>query len=152
MRLRSALCFVVLVLVAGCLTPPGHVSFDGCTGELLSAGEIPAGDFTLREQVRLVGEEAEVAFELLVERRGERLVLVGLDGFGARVFSVIQEGVRVESESRLGRLAQVPPESVLLDLYAARLIPANWNERAEVHRPGCDYTATFVAVEHIEAD
>jgi hypothetical protein len=143
------------LLAAGCSTlhfaPPPRIA--DCPGPLLDAARIPGGDFALRERVRIRGGDVDLGLELLAERRGDRLVVVGMNAFGARVFHVVQNGLAVEGESPLGRALAIAPENVLRDLHAARFLHpevAAAGERASVQRPGCDYTATFVRVERRE--
>jgi hypothetical protein len=118
-----------------------------CPGPLLPAGEIPGGDFRLRERVRITGGGVDLGLELLAERRADRLVLIGFNEFGARVFSAVQSGSAVEIDAKLGRALAVPPANVLRDLHEARFFHPETGERVDVHRAGCDYTATFVRVE-----
>jgi len=139
---------------AGCagLTGLRHALFGpprlaDCPGPLVPVAELPEGDFLLRERVRVRGEGVDAGFELLAERRGERLVLVGLNAFGAKVFSLTQRDLGVEAESHLGPMLAVPPPNLLRDLHAARFAGSESPDRVEVARPGCGYTSTFVRVE-----
>jgi hypothetical protein len=137
-------------LALGCATLQVATAprIDSCEGPLVRAAEIPGGDFALRERVRLAGENVDLALELLAERRGDRLVLVGFNAFGTRVFSLVQMGSEItERDAPLGRALPVPPENVLRDLHAARFAAPDTPDRVVVHRPGCGYTATFVRVE-----
>ena len=138
------------VLLIGCTTlqlaRTPHIA--DCSGPLLSTSEIPGGDFRLRERVRIEGSGVDLGLELLAERRADRLVVIGFNAFGARVFSAVQQGVSVESDSPLGRALEIPPENVLRDLHEARFFHPESGERTVVQRRGCDYTATFVRVEH----
>ena len=118
-----------------------------CDGPLLPAAEIPGGDFLLRERVRFQGGGVDLGLELLAERRADRRVVIGLNGFGARVFSIVQQGTLVESDAPLGRALEIAPGNVLRDLHAARFFHPESEERTAVHRAGCGYTATFVRVE-----
>ncbi len=118
-----------------------------CDGPLLASAQIPGGDFRLRERVRIAGEGVDLGLELLAERRADRLVLIGFNEFGARVFSAVQRGLEVESEAKLGGALAVSPENVLRDLHEARFFHPEAGERTVVRRRGCDYTATFVRVE-----
>lgn len=119
-----------------------------CEGALVPASEIPGGDFALRERVRIAGEGVDLGLELLAERRGDRLVLVAFNAFGARAFSLVQQGSDVvQRDEPLGRALPVPPENVLRDLHAARFAASDTPDRLELSRPGCGYTATFVRVE-----
>lgn len=148
---RCAAALLLGLAVAGCalsVPPWGPPRLEACPGLLVPAAGIPGGDFALRERVRIRGGEVDLGLALLVERRGDRLVLVALNPFGAKAFSVVQRGLEVEATSHLGRALQVPPGNVLRDLHAARFAgPPDTPARVEVMRPGCSYTATFVRVE-----
>lgn len=142
---RSA---ALAALALGCATfslPPPRIP--DCAGPLVPTAEIPGGDFRLRERVRFVGAGVDLGLELLAERRGDRLVVIGFNEFGARVFSAVQRGVEVESDDRLGRALEISPQNVLRDLHAARFRAPESGERVEVRRTGCAYSATFARVE-----
>ena len=147
--MRRSLC-ALGALALGCayLQIATAPRIPACDGPLLPVAEIPGGDFRLRERVRFTGDRGvDLGLELLAERRGDRLVVIGFDKFGARVFSLVQTGSDVAGESKLGRALAIPPENALRDLHAARFFDPESGERAEVRRPGCAYTATFVRVE-----
>ena len=143
----SGLALVVLAL-EGCasaawlLHPPARLA--RCSGPIPSTEALPPGDGRWRDRVRYRGGAVDVGFALVAEKHGERLVLVGLNTFGAHAFSVTQQQREITVESRLGRALQVPPETVLRDWHAARAAPP---PRLEISRPECGYTATFVAEE-----
>jgi hypothetical protein len=147
--IARAACAALAALLLGCaefprLAPPRIAD---CDGPLLATAEIPGGDFRLRERARFAGGGVDLALELLAERRADRLVVIGFNEFGARVFSAVQRGVAVESDAPLGRALAVSPANVLRDLHEARFFHPDTGDRVEVRRPGCDYTATFVRVE-----
>jgi hypothetical protein len=137
------------VVLLGCTTLQFATapSIADCTGPLLPAADIPGGDFRLRERVRVAGGGVDLGLELLAERRADRLVLIGFNEFGGRVFSAVQQGSQVESDTPLGRALAIPPANLLRDLHEARFFHPDSAERVEVRRPGCDYSATFVRVE-----
>jgi hypothetical protein len=117
-----------------------------CPGPIPSTDTLPPGDLVWRDRVRYRGGRVDAGFALIAEKRGERLVLVGLNAFGARAFSVTQERLRVEADARLGRALEVPPETVLRDWHAARAAGgATPPATLELARPECGYRATFVA-------
>jgi len=118
-----------------------------CPGPLLPTADIPGGDFRLRERVRIAGAGVDLSLELLAERRADRMVVIGWNAFGARAFSIVQTGLDVESDAPLGRALEIPPENVLRDLHEARFRHPDTGDETAVHRPGCDYAATFVRVE-----
>ncbi len=148
-RIGSGAGLLLLSAAVGCAVlglPRAPARLADCPGPLTPTGRLPAGDFLLREQVRIAGGEVDVGFDLVAEKRGERLVLVGFNAFGAKAFAVTQRDLEVEAQSFLGPALQVPPENVLRDLHAARFAGGEGSERVEVARPGCGYTATFVNV------
>lgn len=124
-----------------------------CPGPIPSTGTLPAGDLVWHDRVRYRGGAVDAGFSLVAEKRGERLVLVGLNAFGARAFSVTQERDQIAADARLGRALAVPPENVLRDWHAARAALAAAPAaalaaapgRIELTRPECGYRATFVA-------
>jgi uncharacterized protein DUF3261 len=138
--------------VAGCAAPQlwGPPRLAECAGPIASAAEIPGGDFRRRERVRIDGDDVDLGLELLAERRGDRLVLVAFNSFGARVFSVVQQGSEIDSDAPFAAGLQIPPANLLRDLHAARFQRAETSERVQVTRPGCDYTVTFVLVERLD--
>ncbi|MEN8161507.1 MAG: DUF3261 domain-containing protein, partial [Myxococcota bacterium] len=91
-----------------------------CPGTIPSVAALPPGDFIWRERVRYRGGEVDTGFSLVAEKRDDRLVLVALNPFGAKVFSVTQRDTEVEVLSQLERILQVPPENVLRDWHAVR--------------------------------
>ena len=97
--------------------------------------------------MHFAGQGVDLGLELLAERRGDRLVVIGFNAFGARVFSLVQRGGEVESDAPLGRALAIAPGNALRDLHEARFFHPESGERTDVHRRGCDYTATFVRVE-----
>ena len=141
---------LLAVLGLGCAWLSGATAprIGECGGPLVTAEEIPGGDFAQRERVRIAGDGVDLGLELLAERRGDRLVVVGFNAFGARVFSLVQQGDEIaQSDAPMGRALPVPPGNVLRDLHAARFSAAETPDRVEVRRRGCGYTATFVRVE-----
>ena len=147
--MRRTLCAAFGALALGCaaLQVATAPRISDCDGPLVASADIPGGDFRLRERVRFAGEGVDLGLELLAERRGARLVVIGFNAFGARVFSLVQQGVAVEVDAPLGRALAVPPENALRDLHEARFFHPESGDRVEVRRPGCDYSATFVRVE-----
>lgn len=125
------------------LHPPPRLG--ACPGPIPSTLTLPAGDFVWHDRVRYRGAKVDVGFALVAEKQGERLVLVGLNSFGARAFSVTQQQQRVEADARLGRALQVPPETVLRDWHAARVAGPAPPNPLEIARPECGYSASFVA-------
>lgn len=104
--------------LAGCASLGLPARLADCPGPLRDTREI-AGDFVRQERMRVRGGGVDAAFGLVLEKRGERLVVLGFNAFGAKAFALRQSGLAVESESFLGRALPVPPENVLRDLHRA---------------------------------
>jgi hypothetical protein len=138
-------------LATGCtmlsfwLDPPPRLS--ACPGAIPSTSTLPSGDLLWRDRVRYRGGEVDAGFTLVAEKRGEKLVLIGLNPFGARAFSVTQQQLEVEADARLGRALAVPPETVLRDWHALRAGGAAPRATFELARPECGYVATFASEE-----
>jgi hypothetical protein len=146
---RHTALALLLALAGGCATarflldPPPRLG--ACPGEVPSTALLAGGDFVWHDRARYRGGEVDAGFSLVAEKRGGRLVLVGLDAFGARAFSVTQEGVAVESDARMGRALAVPPETVLRDWHALRAAAPSLHEPLVLTRPECGYEVTLVA-------
>ena len=93
-------------------------SLRACPGPVRSTHEMP-GDFTRSERIRVRGEGVDESFGLVVQKRGARLVVLGTNAFGAKVFAVTQLGDAIESRSFVGPALSVPPENILRDLHRA---------------------------------
>jgi len=146
---RRLLVLLVPFATTGCVTlsfllhPPPRLS--ACPGPIPSTSALPSGDLAWRDRVRYRGGEVDTGFTLVAEKRGAKLVLVGLNAFGARAFSVTQDDLDVEADARMGRALQVPPETVLRDWHALRAAGAQPPATFDVARPECGYVATFAA-------
>jgi hypothetical protein len=107
---------------AGCaaLPLPRH-AVASCPGPLRPTVEIE-GEFLLRQRLRVVLATRELALDLAVEKRGDRLVLLGFDAFGGNVLSMTQTGVETRDASLPPPALELPPENVLSDLHRARFL------------------------------
>ena len=147
-RLRRAAALLAAASVAAACSTFGLYALPrlpDCPGPIPSTDALPAGDRVWRDRVRYRGGEVDAGFSLVAQKRGAELVLVGLNAFGARVFSVSQERERIEADARLGRALEVPPETVLRDWHAARAAGTKAPGTLELARPECGYRVTFVA-------
>jgi hypothetical protein len=146
---RASLATTLLTsLVLGACSMPWLYALPrlpACPGPIPSTEALPAGDLVWRDRVRYRGGAVDAGFSLVAEKHGDELVLVGLNAFGARAFSVTQDRERIASDARLGRALEVPPETVLRDWHAARAAGTEAPATLELARPECDYRATFVA-------
>jgi hypothetical protein len=133
-----------------------------CPGPIRSTREI-AGDFTRLERIRVRGDGVDESFGLVVQKIGERLVVLGTNAFGAKAFAVTQEGDMLEARSFVGPALSVPPENVLRDLHRAYfLAPAQIaasprtatptpDGAIRITAPSCGYESTLVLVSEQKA-
>lgn len=150
--MRSSIAWCASAALAGavaCAAPLGWLArprLPDCPGPLVASDTIP-GDFLWRERVRYRGARVETSLELAVEKRGDRLVVVGFNELGAKAFEVVQEGLDVHARSHLGPGAAVRPRTVLRDLHRARLAggaaPLAPAPDVSLRPPGCDYEVSF---------
>jgi len=127
-----------------------------CPGPLVPTEEMP-GDFLLRQNVRAQGEDLDWALTLISQKRGPTLVLVGLDPFGAKLFTLTQRGTEVTVERPGGRLP-LPPVNLLRDLHRTRFrrpgtppepgvtIASDEAGIVRIHHAACGYDTTLVTV------
>lgn len=138
----------VAVFALACASLPiGLPRVPDCPGALPDPAALPGDDFMLRERVRIESSDVDLALELIAERRGDRLVLVAFDAFGARAASVVVTGADTEVDAPMGRAFPIGPLNLLRDAHAAGRFKADAAERDAVQRAGCDHTASFVRVE-----
>ena len=109
-----------------------------CPGRLLPTEQIEAG-LRIRQSVRVQGEDLDWRIDLVAQKRGDALVLIGLDAFGAKSFVVTQRGSQVSVERPRGRLP-LPPIDLLRDFHRAWLLPetAPPEPGARMERPSRD--------------
>lgn len=110
-----------------------------CPGALRSVGEIRE-DFRLDQRVRIRAPRTDVSLRIAVEKRGSRLVLIGLNELGAKLFTVIQTQDAVEVDALPAAVVPVPPLDVLRDLHRIRFlgvdVPPDSRGRTEAVRGG----------------
>ncbi len=126
-RLGAAGCALLLAgALAGCATLWNaglHLPDGGhdCPGSLVPT-EYIHGDLLLREQVRVRGDDTDFGMLIAARKRGDALYLVGLDGFGAKVFELTQRGVEVSVERPFGARLPWPAVNLLRDLHRERFL------------------------------
>ena len=94
----------------------GPAGFDA--GRLGDLGAIP-GDFLARQRLSGAMGGRSLAGDVVVQKRGETLTIVGLTPFGTQAFAVIQRGAAVEVVAGPGGAPPFPPELMLADVHRA---------------------------------
>ncbi len=125
-RLAVLLVGVALGSLLGC--GPRTVAAIEYPGRVGTASEL-GPDVMLRQ--RLVGEgrtpDGETAtfqYDLVLQKRGDTLLLLALSPFNTRVFAIEQTGSAIEVTSFTEAPQPVPPRFVLIDVYRALALPA----------------------------
>ena len=116
----------ILISVASACSgfPHASRSIGNCPAEIRSIDEIP-GEFTIRYRVTVLAEDLNFPFELIVQKKGRELVLIGLSPLGAKVFSVIQTGTETDVDALPRAVLPIPPLNVLRDLHRLRFPVGN---------------------------
>ncbi|HVP31512.1 MAG TPA: DUF3261 domain-containing protein [Myxococcota bacterium] len=164
--MRRALVVLAIGLGAaslGCATllPRLPPSYTPCAPAALVAPAELGADFRWRARasLRRDGEE-RAALDVVFEKRGDRLVLVAFDPFGARALAAVQEGDVLHVEPAPGRRRPVEAEALLADLgllhgrgataagvEVTRDRTESGAERAIVRDARCGSEAIYVTVE-----
>jgi hypothetical protein len=116
------LVLAVSLLGPGCLHLPGRSrAVPECPGEWVSSEAIP-GDFLLRQRWRVAQGYETWSLEVVAQKRGGELVVVGLHPFGAKLFTLRQRGLETSVDAAPSPALEVPPRNVLRDLHRARFL------------------------------
>jgi hypothetical protein len=153
---RALLAAAAAALLPGCVTLAMLRPLPrACAGPLPAVAEL-GDDFSLQARYRVRSRGKDFALTLAAEKRGERLVLLGIDPLGTSVFALVQEGAQVRRERHLRPLFPFAPENVLRDLILTRWTPladgagATYTREGgatTITRPACDWTATLSGAE-----
>jgi hypothetical protein len=117
-----ALLLAPALLGAACAQWPGRGrSVPDCPGELASTEAI-AGDFLVRQRLLVSRGDQVVALQLVAQKRGDELLLLGLHPFGAKLFTLRQRGLETSVEAAPAPALEVPPLNVLRDFHRVRFL------------------------------
>lgn len=143
-----ALCAALLILGLGCALVPFRSGVRSCPAALASPAEL-GPDFTRRYRYRVENAAGErFGVDLVVEKRGEELVVVGLTPLGATAFALRQRPGDVEVVEHVRPLFPPPPANALADLSRAGLLRSERRaDRTEATLSECGYRATLRPIE-----
>ncbi|MEZ4452428.1 MAG: DUF3261 domain-containing protein [Nannocystaceae bacterium] len=120
LRRVTAALLVALALAGACAH--GRTAADGPPpideALLVDVATIP-GDFLARQRVSGTMGERTLGSEVVLQKQGGTLTLLGLTPFGTRAFAVIQEGKALRVESFMPEALPFPPELMILDVHRA---------------------------------
>lgn len=113
----------VLVALAACAGPPeqhGRPREADYPGALVPTVAIP-GAFLWRQQLAAEYGDRTVSFEAVLQKKAERLVVLGLTPYGTRAFVIEQTGTSFTFTDHLPpeHALPFPPRSILLDIHRA---------------------------------
>lgn len=161
----AGLCLLLLVPAAGCASLGASLARwlpdrgRECPGALVPTQRIE-GEFRVRLRARVQADDLDWRLTLVAQKRGEALVLVGLDAFGAKAFALTQRGTEVAVERPRGRLP-LPPINLLRDFHRMRFSAGGAASETGVtlsREPGggvtirhqrCGYRVTLVTFEEV---
>lgn len=110
------------LLAAGCrhLPPPlrGR-ALSACPGSLVATDAI-AGDFLVRQRVLVTAGNESWSLQLVAQKRGDELTLLGFHPLGAKLFTLQQRGLRVTADAAPAPLLEIPPRNLLRDFHRER--------------------------------
>ncbi len=93
------------------------------------------GDFMARQRLSGAMGEHALAGDVVLQKQGSTLTLLGLTPFGTRAFAVIQEGRALRVEAPPGAPLPFPPELMLVDVHRALFVGVGEGALADgVHR------------------
>jgi hypothetical protein len=116
-------CWLALLGVAcASVEAPDGGAGGGYPGELVPSDRIP-GNFLLRQRVDYRYGDAQGSFEAVVQKYCGELTVVGFAPFGGRAFSIRQQGLEVEVDSRWQASGPFPPRYVLVDIHRSLFVP-----------------------------
>lgn len=119
--MRRARRLVVLLSLAACNGPPERPPTElDYPGVLVPASEVP-GAFLWRQQIAAEYGPRTVSFEAVLQKKGEKVVVLGLTPYGTRAFVIEQVGTSFSFTNHLPpeHALPFPPRSILLDIHRA---------------------------------
>jgi hypothetical protein len=129
--LNIAVLVAAAVAAAGCRHLAAIRDVPECPGVLVSTAEM-GDDFLWRGSVRVSAEDRFWIFQLVAQKRGEELVLVGIHPLGVKLFTLWQRGDEVQVDAQPAPVLEVPPENLLRDLHRIRFPQTRMSAGVEV--------------------
>ena len=145
MTVRAGLATMLLLAVCGCAyLPLASRDLPRCPGEVPPL--TTEGEFVVRERVRFEHGDVVVHLDVVVQQRGDQLVVIGFAPTGAKLFSAVQRGDSIEIDALPAAVLRVPPENVLLDVHRLRDLDRAPGDKVRLQRPACDTLATWTRI------
>ncbi len=123
-RCTAVALLAVATLATGCrhLPPPLRArALSECPG-ILVATEAIAGDFLVRQRVHITAGNESWSLQLVAQKRGDELTLLGFHPLGAKLFTLQQRGDRTTVDAAPAPLLEIPPRNLLRDFHRERFL------------------------------
>jgi hypothetical protein len=127
MTRRAAATLLVSLAVAGC-AGRSTASLPAYPGHLRPPIEVRP-DFMLRQHLQARYGDEEFEFDVVLQKRGDELVLLGLAPYGGKAFALTQRGTTFEAESFVPMRLPFPPRHILNDIHRVFLRGSGLDDR-----------------------
>ena len=143
--MRAGLAATLLLARCGCTyLPLAGRALPRCPGEIPPL--TMEGELLVRERARFEHGDVVVHLDVVVQQRGDELVVIGFAPTGAKLFSAVQRGASVEIDALPAAVLRVPPDNVLLDVHRLRGLDRAAGDTVRLERPACDTSATWTRI------
>lgn len=106
-------------------------------GELVPVTELAGrGDFLARQSLLGKLGEREIHGQVVLQKRGAELTLIGMTPFGSKAFVILQDANGVRSQTIMAGALPFPPEFMLLDVHRALFMGLSEGPGADGERRG----------------
>lgn len=116
----SRAAWAVVLLAAGCAGRPPNAAPRSDTLRLRAPHEY-GGAFLDRQSIVATYGAQRIAFDAVLQKRADEIVLLGTTPFGSRAFVLKQEGLDVSFESYVPVRLPFPPLYILTDVHRVYL-------------------------------
>ena len=109
-------CVALALCVSACgakIKAPIDAEYPGTT----PAPETLKPDFMVEQHVEATRGDKKGAFDAVLQKQGDELVVVGLGPMKTRAFVLRQKGLRVTYEQRFGPPLPFPPRNIVVDVH-----------------------------------
>jgi len=107
----------VALLAAACAHQPRPLPDEaGYPGTLAELGRVP-GNFMWRQSIAARYGTQGGRFEAVIQKQGDRLLILGLTPMGTRAFLLEQQGPGIKATVYVDRALPFPPKYVFLDVH-----------------------------------
>jgi hypothetical protein len=145
-RALRAWLLATALLGAGCQHLPGRPrAVPECPGEPVST-EALGDDFLVRQRLVVAHGDRVFALDLVAQKRGDELLLLGFHPLGAQLFTLRQRGLETSIDAAPAPALEVPPVNALRDFLRARALDHETGSRVTIERDECGYRAELTTL------